>query len=855
MCCNVYIYDRSNETIRYIVFFVLYYEKLEGNILLVKEKSTNEEMKLFAHITDRNGMRIEQSLSEHCIQTAKYAAESLQNIGFFHMAFLAGLLHDMGKATKKYNDYLEDAFAGKAVVRGSVNHTFAGVIYLFENYHNKEASAESQLVTEIISYAIGGHHGLFDCVDFNEKNGFMHRFNKNREELCYEEAQHNFFEQVTSHEKVKELFDKSLQEFSILFYKLKNDYAGKPSKIYFQLGLFARLLLSAVIYGDRRDTVEFMEDLSLHSNMPIDWKVEKIHFENQLARFNSESDINRIRSAISEQCLSFAERPTGVYKLSVPTGAGKTLSTLRYALTHAEKYQKKKIIFIIPLLSVLDQNVKVIREYVQNEKSVMEHHSNVVIEKEAEKDNAELDLYEVLTENWDSPIIVSTLVQFLDILFAHKTSMINRMRAFCDSIIIIDEVQSLPKKTIAMFNMAINFLSSYCNATVVLSSATQPCFEELKWSIEFSPEPDMVTLTKQQLQVFERAEIIDKTSPYGIDMNELVNFCHSIMESQESLLVICNTKSEAQNLFEQMKEGAEAENWHIYHLSTAMCKSHRTDILEELQEELVELQKCVKTGKEETKKIICISTQLVEAGIDFSFECVVRVMAGIDNLAQSAGRCNRSNEYGHKGKVYLINLKNENLSMLKEIRDAQNSTQYVLISMKQLEDESLIGEAATKKFYRNLFTENAMKREIEYPINEYKTKLFLADLLANENPFAKKDKFTFLHQPFKTIGKKFQVFDEQTTDILVPYHEGSNFIEELRKMEETSFFLPSLKDFLERTKNYTISIYQWQFDKLWEAGLLYGLFENRIFVLDKKAYHDQYGLNSKVELSVEDFIL
>ena len=819
----------------------------------------NKKMKLFAHITVRSGMRIEQSLSEHCVQTAKYAAERLQSIGFFHMAYLAGLLHDMGKATKRYNDYLEDAFSGKPVVRGSVNHTFAGVIYLFEKYHNKESSAESQLATEILSYAFGGHHGLFDCVDFEEKNGFMHRLNKDREELCYEEAESNFFEQVTSREKVKELFDKSLQEFSDFFNKLKNDYADYPEKksmVFFQLGLFARILLSAVIYGDRRDTAEFMEDLTLHSNASIDWNVEKAYFEHQLTRFNSDSDMNRIRKEISEQCLSFAERPTGIYRLNVPTGAGKTLSTLRYALAHAKKYHKKKIIFIIPLLSVLDQNVKVIREYVQNEKFVMEHHSNVVIEKESEKDKeAELDLYELLAENWDSPIIVSTLVQFLNILFAHKTSMINRMCVLCDSIIIIDEVQSLPKKTIVMFNMAIHFLCSYCNATVVLSSATQPCFEELKWSMKFSPEPDMVTLTKQQLKIFERSEIIDKTSPYGMDMNELVNFCNSLIETQKSLLVICNTKSEAQNLFEKMKETVEVENGRIYHLSTAMCKSHRTDILEELQEKLVELQRCVKTGQKETNKIICISTQLVEAGIDFSFECVVRVMAGIDNLAQSAGRCNRSNEYGHKGKVYLINLKNENLNMLKEIRDAQNSTQNVLISIKKLEDETLIGETATKKFYRNMFTENAMKRQINYPINDYKSELFLVDLLANKNPYAKKDKFTFLHQPFKTTGKKFQVFDEQTTDILVPYNEGSNFIEELRKIERTSFFLPSLKEFLKQTKNYTISIYQWQFNKLWEAGLLYGLFENRIFVLDKKAYHEQYGLNSKAEQSIEDFII
>lgn len=812
-------------------------------------------MKLLAHITDKNGIRLEQNLSEHCIHTAKYAAECLQNIGFYHMAYLAGVLHDMGKATKKYNHYLEDAFAGKPVIRGSVNHTFAGVIYLFEHYHNKDVSVESQLTAEIISYAVGGHHGLFDCVDFDEKNGFLYRLNKDKEELCYEEAQNNFFGQVISREKINALFDKSLQEFNCFFNKLKKDYCANKQRVFFQIGLLTRLLLSSVIYGDRRDTVEFMQDLTFHSDDPIDWRAEKSYFEHQIADFNLDSDMNRIRNEISEKCLLFAERPTGIYRLNVPTGAGKTLATLRYALAHAEKYHKRKIIFIIPLLSVLDQNAKVIREYVQNKKIVMEHHSNIVIEKDAKKDGDELDLYEILTENWDAPVIVSTLVQFLNILFAHKTSMINRMRAFCDSVIIIDEIQSLPLKTISMFNMAVNFLSAYCNATIILSSATQPCFEELDWAVKFSEEPDMANLTKQQLQVFERAEIIDKTTPYGMDMDEWVNFCCSLMEEQESLLVICNTKSEAQSLFKRMKESAETGHWKIYHLSTAMCKSHRMDVLEKLQSELLELQKSVRTRTNKTEKILCISTQLVEAGIDFSFECVVRIMAGIDNLAQSAGRCNRSNEYGHKGKVYLINLKNENLSMLKEIRDAQSSTRTVLCGMKQMEDKNLIGEAATRNFYRNMFAENTVKQQMKYPIYDCKEELFLRDLLANRNPYAVKDNFTILHQPFKTTGKTFQIFNEQTTDILVPYKDGDNLIEEIKELEQTSFFVPSLKEFLKQAKNYTISIYQWQLNKLWEAGLVYGIFENRILILDKKAYHEQYGLNSNVEQGVEDFII
>ena len=811
-------------------------------------------MNLFAHLTNRSGMREEQNLKTHCVQTAEYASACVENIGFYHMAYLAGLLHDMGKATKKYNNYLEAAFAGESVVRGSVNHTFAGTIYILENFHTGSVSIEGRLTAEIISYVIGAHHGLFDCVDLDGKNGFLHRLQKNKAELCYEEAQHNFLKQVADKKEIERLFENATEEFQIFFERVKREWGGKRQKVFFQIGLLTRLLLSSVIYGDRRDTAEFMESITSLEEKPVLWLSEKEHLERKLSQFEKNSSINQVRNIISEQCLKAAERPKGIYRLNVPTGAGKTLCTLRYSLAHAERFCKKRIIFIIPLLSVLEQNAKVIREYMQDENLILEHHSNVVIEKESGGDNAELDEYEILTENWESPIVISTLVQLLNILFTHRTSAIGRMRALCDSVIIIDEVQSIPKKTIAMFNMAINFLSEYCNATIVLSSATQPCLEKLEWPIKFTDISDMVGLNKEQMEVFERADIIDHTDQYGMDMEMWVDFCHSLMGERESLLVICNTKKEACELFKEMIGIAEVENWYICHLSTAMCQNHRVEVLEELQRKLVNLQEGLKNDQK-TEKIICISTQLVEAGVDFSFDCVVRVLAGIDNLAQAAGRCNRSNEYERKGKVYLINLKNENLSMLKEIKNAQNSTQKVLIRAKQMEEMSLIGESATQIFYNSLYQEKSTKRQIKYPIEDYGNELYLTNLLGNDNPYAKKNESFFLHQPFQSIGKRFEVFDDQTFDVLVPYRKGANLIEKLREAEQTNFFLPSMKNIVKQAKGYTVSIYKWQRDKLLEEGLLYGLFENRILILDAKAYDRQYGLNEKAELNVENFIL
>jgi len=298
----------------------------------------------------------------------------------------------------------------------------------------------------------------------------------------------------------------------------------------------------------------------------------------------------------------------------------------------------------------------------------------------------------------------------------------------------------------------------------------------------------------------------------------------------------------------------KANEWDIYHLSTAMCQTHRMDVLEELQNKLHTLQENLHKNRK-TEKIICISTQLVEAGVDFSFECVVRVLAGIDNLAQATGRCNRNNEYGHKGKVYLINLKKENLNMLKDIVEAQNSTKSVLNSLEQRNDESLIGEYATRIFYRHLFHEKHMERQIKYPIDHLGQNLYLKNLLANDNPYTKEDEAYYMHQPFKTVGKEFQVFDEQTVDVMVPYGNGKKLIEELRAAEGLSFNLSLMTELIEQAKRYTISIYQWQRDRLWEEGVLFGLFEDRLFVLDEKAYDPQYGLNDQVKQTVENYIL
>lgn len=817
-------------------------------------------MNLLAHLTDIDGVRTEQSLKEHCFHTAEYAAGSVGNPGLYHTAYLAGLLHDCGKAKESYVNYLEDAYSGKEVVRGSVNHTFAGVIYLLEKYHTDKSSPWERMTCEIIGYAVGSHHGMFDCADLDGKNGFLHRLQKDREELDYEETIRNYLEQVAEESLIEEHFRKAVQEVTAFFQTARDTYGAKArGKVFFQISMLTRLILSAVIYGDRRDTGEFME----FGGRPVsdteegtDWKERMAYYEKRIARFDSSGALNQVRGDISGQCLRAAQRESGIYRLNVPTGAGKTLSALRYALAHAEKYKKKRIIFIIPLLSVLDQNVKVIREYVPNQDEVLEHHSNVIQEKNTEE---EADRYEFLEESWNYPIVVSTLVQFLDILFSHRTSAAGRMQALCDSVIVIDEVQSLPKKITDMFNMALNFLQKFGNASIVLSSATQPCFEELKWPLHLTQEPDMVKLNDEQLRVFHRADIVDKTNPHGMDWSECADFCAARLEECSSLLIVCNTKSEARTLFERLRGHAEGRDWDIFHLSTAMCQEHRLSVLGQIRESLEKLRQ-ESGGEGHGRKVLCVSTQLIEAGVDISFENVVRVLAGIDNLAQAAGRCNRSGEYKGGGKVYLVRLKNENLHMLHEIKTAQDCTSKVLemdcAGTENGAQVSLIGENATRCFYQYLYGE--IKGEVRYPITEYGTTFYLADFLSNVNAKAKDRKENeryVLFQPFKTVGQAFQVFDQKTIDVFVPYGQGKSLLEKLEAMQQMKFHLGKFREIVRQAKPYTVSIYAWQREKLEQAGMLRSILEDRVLVLDSRAYDGDYGLRAETELPVSEFVL
>lgn len=790
-----------------------------------------------AHITLIDGTRMEQTVSTHSFHVARYASDKLKSMKLFHTAYLAGLLHDMGKCTAQYQDYLERAARGEEVARGSVNHTFCGCIYLLKKYHIGRPQGLDTMTCELLVCAIGAHHGQFDCVSLDNTSGFEHRLAKDPAEIGYDETVENFLAQCVSDEEIDRLFLLAQNEIAALFALFRKTFERSRSKVSFLMGMAARMVLSAVIDGDRRDTAEFMggSKFAYREVSSALWSEQIAFFEQKIAGFDASMPINRARSCFSEQCRDFAGRHGGgIYRLTLPTGAGKTLSALRYALYHAQTHGKKRILFVIPLLSILEQNSDVIRRYIQDVSILTEHHSNVVKTFETEE---KLDRYELLTETWESPIIITTLVQFLNTLFSNKTTAIRRMGALADSVIVIDEIQSLPKKTTNMFTMALNFLACGCGATIVLSSATQPCFDATAMPLQYTSPADIVPYQSALFDVFKRTEIIDSTTPYGMSVEELADFSGNLLEQVSSLLVICNTRESALKLYVWLKR--RYGGYQIFHLSAAMCMAHRADTLSRINAAL-----------KNQEKMLCVSTQLVEAGVDFSFESVIRVAAGMDNLAQAAGRCNRSNDFGGIRPVYIVNLKQdaENLGMLREIAAAQRCAQQLLHRFAKdpaLYGCDLLSEKSIAEYYRVLFNDIDIKGTFAFPqkLPDGATEN-LFDLLADNAAHTERPAFQgryFLNQAFKTAGEFFKVFDENTTEVIVPYcAQAEELIADLFSQKATDNFA-FLRGCIEKAKPYTIHLFQYQIGKLHDYGMLSPGGEGRFTVLDKQCYDAETG--------------
>ncbi|KXT78404.1 CRISPR-associated helicase Cas3 [Streptococcus sp. DD11] len=780
-----------------------------------------------------------QSLKEHSFNVAVKAREDAKLIGQGDVLFLLGLYHDLGKANQAFQYKLTKD------PNKHVDHSSAGARYLFETIQKClkrlfVPTAERRLFQEIAAYVVSAHHGMYDIplADVSVKPELF-AFNKLRYRIVDGIANEAYqgdilpFAQgledeldMYGYDGLNDLIEKAFTNYQQAWAKL--DCSDKSEEAYYS-GCFVRLYLSLLKNSDILDTINaygllitpLKQEERNHLNKSYLEAIEKKYGEFG----NPTTRLNEIRSQIAERVKSRGENDsTGIYRLDLPTGAGKTNLSMRYAFHQLVDQNKSNFFYITPFLSVLEQNAAEIRK-ITGDEGVLEHHSNVVTQNDDKDDDGnERLLSDYLIDTWDSPIVLTSMVQFFQTLFKTKSANIRRFSNLANSVLVLDEVQSLPIEVTTLFNLTVNFLNKVMNTTIILCTATQPAYDsntiahKIYYGGKFGETADIVELTIEEREVFSRTELrkFDEDNQYS-KLSDLVDF---VLENNESILAIFNTKKTVDKFY-TILEGLTDRP--IYQLSTNMCAQHRLDVISEMKQQL-------KDGL----PIICISTQLIEAGVDVDFNRVIRSYAGIDSIVQASGRCNREGKRD-KGQVTLVNLTNEeeNISRLKEIRSKKCAAEYILHKISSPLEISLLNRDFFEYYYAN--NQNSM----DYPLSHGEA---VYDYLSVNSYQDRKNFKGKLKQAFKSAGLKMNLINNDTIGILVPYGaavEKLQFLEELCESDypaEEDY--QTIKNLLKGLQLYTVNVRE--HDPILEATKTY--LNGQIQILSNGYYDEKKGI-------------
>lgn len=800
-------------------------------------------MESIAHIREKD--KTVQTVEQH-LHEAKALAEGYgSNVNMKHICGLAALLHDAGKLTEEFRNYILKAvndpeFSPK---RGSVDHSTAGGKLLFDHFHTEDRSNPYYLIlAEVVGNAIISHHSyLHDYLDSHLESPFLRRV-RDKELTNYDQANQLFFEKVTSEQTYKEYVTKAVGELEALLKHTSPE--NYPKTLHF----ITKFVFSTLIDADRTNTRLFEEnkkpecvDIQSLMSTYYDKLVDKLNeFQSHP---ESSNPINQLRASMSDQCDKFAEKPSDIYTLSIPTGGGKTLASLRYALKHAKLYKKKRIIYIVPFTTIIEQNAQEVRDIIQDEENILEHHSNVMTE--TAEDHEHLDgitsveeKLRLAKDNWGAPIIFTTMVQFLNVFYEKGSRNVRRLHRLSDAVIIFDEVQKVPVNCISLFNESLNFLKNTCKSSIVLCTATQPALDFVDYKLDVPKENEMIKEIEKVNEAFKRTTIIDQSSEGPMDLNGLHEFVTNKVQTENSLLVILNTKSTVKDLYLLLKESRH--DVLIYHLSTSMCAAHRKQLLKEIRERL-----------DNNERIICVTTQLIEAGVDVDFDCVIRSIAGLDSIAQAAGRCNRHGKKEVK-HVYLIDCQDEKLTRLKEIQKGKDISRKLLKGLSTVPEDAgkdILSHSVMERYFQEFYTD--LRQDLDYHIPNLDVKM--TDLLFNDRSesewvsslLSKRNvaPATYLVTSYRTAAEHFKVIDNLTTSVLVPYQDGEEIIADLNGDESHD----DLSRVMKKAQHYTINIYSHQKQELERLGALVSYLDGSVLVLKDGFYDQEFGLDIEDE--------
>ncbi|MDR0641989.1 MAG: CRISPR-associated helicase Cas3' [Treponema sp.] len=790
-----------------------------------------------------------QLLSSHCQETSMYTELFAKEIGLPKPALLTGLLHDLGKNCEPWQDYLDEKKLSIKIT-DKKDHASAGGQFLYGKIA-QNGDIHNELVGQLLAACIMYHHGsgLPDVIKPDGTAKLHDRLNK--KEINLNEAVVNLDESIR--QKIDAIFsdENFITDTMNTLEKLSDLGKGKANSS-FNIGLTARFLSSCLIDADRSSSTFYDRGIPATIeavNVKADWGVLRGLLEARLDQFPKEGKINEIRRDISARCADYADRESGIYTLTAATGAGKTLAALRYALIHAEKYKKERIFIIAPYTSILDQNADVIRNILdpggENGRIVLEHHSNL--------DQSDMAEYYIdSSQTWNVPIIITTMVQFLEALFGFGTKKIRRMHRLTNSVIIFDEVQTLPVSCAYLFTWALQYLCQSGNASALLCTATQPGFDKLEepYRLQLSPSNEIIPEITEHFKALKRVELIDKTKKGGWTLDEAAEFIEYLPE--QNILTVVNTKPQAQKLYATLIK--KHPDWEIVHLSTNMCPAHRKKIIEKLK----------KTLRAKAEKCVCISTRLIEAGVDIDFDAAIRFLAGFDSVIQTAGRCNRNgllrDSLGNpiNGKTYIINIVrgDENISSLKELKLGQAVMEQVLRQFhadKVRYNRDLLHPALIDLYFLYFF-EGFSETDLKYKVFSGRNDTILDLLSTNGESKSEYKEFiksksddekkclTRFCQSFESAWKAFDVIASDTVAVIVSFEKGRDIINDLYADPDQK----RIEELLREAQQYSVNVYCKDLAHLINARVvkqIENIADSKIYVVEREYYDDHVGLN------------
>lgn len=671
-------------------------------------------------------------LVEHLTGTATLATRFAASWGGAEAARFAAIWHDLGKFAPEFqamirqadaDAHLEEASGG---TRGKVNHSSAGAQWAVKQFGRNYG--------RLLAYVIAGHHaGLPDWVGEGARRGLADRL---RDEGHLERALRGAPD--------KDILNQPLPTVAL------------PDGI--DRALWVRMLASAVFDADFLDTEAFFD--GARSSDRAGWA----SLPDLLARLDAKLDarfgqaqptpVNRVRAEVLAACRAAAERGPGLFSLTVPTGGGKTLSSLAFALRHARCHDLARVIYAVPFTSIIEQTAGVFREFL-GEDSVLEHHSALDPVVMTARDR-------LAAENWDAPVVVTTTVQLFESLFASRTSRLRKLHNLANSVLILDEAQALPTGVLRPVTMVLDQLVRHFRVSVVLCTATQPAlravFRDLPEPMEIAPNPD---------RLFRALERVAVETPPPDASRSWENIAEEISQAPQALAIV-NSRPDCRRLHRLLPEGS-------YHLSTWQCAEHRTQLLHEIKSRL------------KTRAPVRVaSTSLVEAGVDIDFPTVFRAMAGLDSLAQAAGRCNREGRLDGLGRFVVF--RPEETSRVAHVAQTTAAAEAALAR----HGPHPFRPAAFEDFFRDLYWMKGAEALDAFGVLPL---LRMGDAKRDGDP---------LDFRFRTAAERFRMIDDSQETIIVPW-PWDGTVE--RVLDELRVLGPS-RDRLRRLQRHTVPVHR-----------------------------------------------